>query len=506
MKSDSGDSTSIWMATAETPDRPGLDMDIEADACVVGAGIAGMTTAYLLARDGLKVVVLDDGPIGGGETGRTTAHLVNALDDRYYELERLHGERGARLAAESHTAAVDRIEAIVADENIVCGFERVDGYLFLPPGEPVDELDRELAAAHRAGLTGVTRVDRAPLEDFNTGPCLRFERQAQFHPLDYLSGLAAAVERLAGRIYLGTHVDSVEDGEPVVVTTAAGRTVRARHVVVATNSPVVDRVTMHTKQMPYRTFVVGARVAPGTIPHLLLWDTADPYHYVRLQREGDHDILIVGGEDHKTGHEDDAEQRYARLEAWTRQRFASVESFPYRWSGQVLEPVDGLAFIGRNPGEEHVYVATGDSGNGMTHGTIAGILIADLVAGRDNPWVTLYNPSRVTLGAAGEYARENLDTASQYVELVTPGEADSEVEIPAGSGAVVRRGLSKVAIYRDESGQTIELSAVCTHLGCIVHWNSGERTWDCPCHGSRFDPTGRVVNGPANSNLEPVSE
>ena len=222
MKRGSGATASVWMATAEIPSRPALAKDITADVCVVGAGIAGLTTAYLLAEEGRSVVVLDDGPIAGGETSRTTAHLVNALDDRYFELESMHGEKGARLAAESHTAAIDRIEAIVAKEKIDCDFERLDGYLFVPPGESTDVLDKELEAAHRAGLTDVERVERAPLESFDTGPCLRFPRQAQFHPLKYLDALAQAIEKKGGRIFNKTHAEEFKDGAPGQVTTEQG--------------------------------------------------------------------------------------------------------------------------------------------------------------------------------------------------------------------------------------------------------------------------------------------
>jgi Rieske Fe-S protein len=222
---------------------------------------------------------------------------------------------------------------------------------------------------------------------------------------------------------------------------------------------------------------------------------------------GDYDILIVGGEDHKTGQKDDANKRYAWLERWTRTRFPMIEDIAFRWSGQVMEPVDGLAFIGRNPlDDDNVFIATGDSGNGMTHGTIAGILLTDLIIGRENEWATLYDPSRITLRAAVEFAKENLNVAAQYTDLVTPGEVDSADEVKAGEGAVVRRGLSKVAVYRDEQNVLHERSAVCVHLGCIVNWNSEEKTWDCPCHGSRYDALGKVIQGPANGDLSPVEE
>src|SRR5215204_2383197 len=467
MESDSGQTTSVWMATGDVEAFEPLAADATADVCVVGAGIAGLSVGYLLAREGQKVVVLDDGPVAGGETSRTTAHLVNALDDRYYELERLHGARGARLAAESHTAAVDQIEEIVEREGIDCDFQRLDGYLCVAPGQSTEQLGEELRAAHRCGLTEVRYVERLPYEPYDFGAALHFPYQGQFHILKYMSGLARAFTRLGGRLHTRTHADKIEgDGETARVTTAEGHVVTAGAVVVATNTPVNDLVSIHTKQAPYRTYVVGARVARGSVPRMLLWDTEDPYHYVRLQSvdEG-HDVLIVGGEDHKTGQAEDFDERFRRLEKWTRERFPAVksaESFEYRWSGQVMEPVDGLGFIGRNPGDaDNVYIATGDSGNGMTHGTIAGMLIRDLILGRGNAWETVYDPSRISLRAGVEYARENLNVAAQYADYLTGGEVSSPDEVDPGAGAIMRRGLSKVALFRDDSGALHERSAVC---------------------------------------------
>ena len=472
-----------------------LEGDERTEVCIVGAGIAGIMTAYLLSRAGRQVVVLDDGPVGGGETGRTTAHLSNALDDRFIHLERLHGQDGARRAAASHAAAIDVIEATIREEQIACDFVRLDGYLFRPPGDDSDILERELAAARRAGLLEVERLPRAPMAPFDTGPCLRFPRQAQFHPLRFLNQVARAVQRLGGRIALA-HVTDCDAGPPARVISARG-IVTCDAAVFATNSPIIDRFAIHTKQAPYRTYAIAARLPLGTMEPALYWDTLDPYHYVRLER----DLLIVGGEDHKTGQADDGDRRFARLEAWTRERFP-IGEVVNRWSGQVLEPVDGLAFIGRNPGDDdNVYVATGDSGHGLTHGTIAGLLISDLITGRRNPWADLYDPSRKSVRAVPEYARENVRSQVGYGGWVTGGEVDSIDEIPPGHGAIVRRGLAKLAIYRDDSGRIFERSAVCPHLGCIVGWNKTERTWDCPCHGSRFAPDGHVVNGPAMTGL-----
>jgi glycine/D-amino acid oxidase-like deaminating enzyme/nitrite reductase/ring-hydroxylating ferredoxin subunit len=508
MQPTSGTTTSVWMATTDVPSEPALSKDMSANVCVIGAGIAGMTTAYLLAREGKSVIVLDDGPIGGGMTARTTAHLTNALDDRFYELERLFAEEGAQLAAESHTAAIDRVEAIVQAEKIDCEFERVDGYLFIPPNGRMKVLDDELPAAHRAGLTEVRRLERAPLQVFDTGPCLHFPRQGQFHPLKYLTGLARAIERDGSQIYTNTHADKIEGGDQASVTTTNGKKIRCDAIVVATNTPVNDRMVIHTKQAPYTTYVIGARVPHGSVPAMLLWDAPadlwDAYHYIRIERGEESDVLIVGGEDHKTGQQHDGAQRWGKLEQWTRNRFPMVEEIEYRWSGQVMEPVDGLAFIGPNPADEdNVFIATGDSGMGMTHGTIAGMLLTDLIMGRENPWAELYDPSRKTLSSIKDFAQENVNVAAQYTDVITPGEVDSIDEIANGDGAVIRKGLSKIAVYRDEAGTIHSMSAVCVHLGCIVNWNPAEKTWDCPCHGSRYDDVGGVINGPANSDLPP---
>ncbi len=503
MEPTSGTTLSLWAATADTPKEPILNSDLTVDVCIVGAGIAGLTTAYLIARQGKSVVVLDDGPIGGGMTARTTAHLSNALDDRFFELERLFGEEGSRLAAKSHTAAIDKVEEIVQDEQIDCEFERVDGYLFVPPDGSTSLLEDELKAAHRAGLTNVKRLDRAHLECFDTGPCLHFPRQAQFHPLKYLTGLTRAIERDGGQIFTSTHADEIEEG---CVTAANGHKVNAAAIVVATNSPVNDRVAIHTKQAPYTTYVIGSRIERGSVPTILLWDMPkdlhDAYHYIRVERGVEYDILIVGGEDHKTGQQHDGAQRFGKLEQWTRSRFP-IGEVKYHWSGQVMEPVDSLAFIGRNPGDENVFVATGDSGMGMTHGTIAGMLLTDLIMGKKNLWTELYDPSRKTLSAIKDFAEENINVAVQYTDALTPGDVDSVEKIRAGDGAVLRKGLSKVAVYRDDDGVVHSMSAVCTHLGCIVTWNASEKTWDCPCHGSRFDAVGSVINGPANRDLPP---
>lgn len=501
MAASSGATASLWLANTVLPALRTLDTDLRTDVCVVGAGIAGMTTAYELARTGISVVVLDRAGLASGETGRTTAHLTHALDTRYAELERLHGRVGARLAAESHTWAIDRVETHVRAERIACGFTRVDGHLFTHDGGDPAELDRELEAAQRAGLRDVQRLAQVTLLGAEVGPCLRFPRQAQFHPVRYLAGLAAAFTRLGGRIYGNAAVTGFDDGPPARVTTEAGRHVTAEAVVVAAHSPSNDRFAIHTKQAAYRTYAIGLPVVGRTHSVGLYWDTADPYHYIRTTDGPDGLVVIVGGEDHKTGQADDTDERFARLETWVRGHLPAAGPRQWAWSGQIMEPVDGLGFIGRNPGDRHTFIVTGDSGNGMTHGTIAGQLLRTLISGDDHPWARLYDPSRITPRAAGHFARENLNVARQYADLVTGGDVASVDDIPAGTGAVVRDGLHKRAVFRDDQGALIVRSAVCPHLGCIVGWNAVERTWDCPCHGSRFAPDGEVIAGPATRPL-----
>jgi glycine/D-amino acid oxidase-like deaminating enzyme/nitrite reductase/ring-hydroxylating ferredoxin subunit len=485
-----------------------LGQDAECDVCVVGAGIAGLSVAYTLAREGRKVIVLDARDLSAGETAQTTAHLASALDDRFSELERVFGEEGARFAYESHARAIDEIEANVRRESIDCDFTRLDGYLFLGPGQKETLLDEEYEAAKKIGFRGLARVGRAPLEAFDTGPCLLFPNQGRFHPLRYLNGLAAAMERSGAAIYTQTRVTEVKGGNSPTVRTSEGAEVRAGAVVVATNTPFHLRVALHSRQAPYRTYAVALRIPNGAVMDALYWDACDPYHYVRLQPDASGAaILVVGGEDQRTATADDGDARYRRLEEWTRQRFPMAGEVLYRWSGQVYEPFDHLGFIGRDPtGASNVYLCTGDSGHGMTHGALAGVLIGDLILGRQNPWEKIYDPSRKRLAAAGEYVRDNLEVAEEYGRWLKPEHGRPEHALAPGEGAVIQRGPRKIALYRDPEGALHERSAVCTHLGCVVNWNSDAKSWDCRCHGSRFAPTGEVLNGPAVSALHRLDE
>lgn len=507
-----GSHSTIWIDSVKPISYSRLELNKDVDVVIVGGGIAGVSIAYNLVRAGKTVALVEDGFIGSGETGRTTAHLVNALDDRYYELERLFGKEDTKLIAQSHTSAIDFMDRTVAHEKISCDFERVNGYLFLHPSDEIENLEKEYEAAKRAGLdvelTDIVLADRALRK------AIKFNSQAQFHPLNYLKGLCDAIVKSGGNIYTNTHAKEIDS---TGIITNEGFKIKAKHVVVATNSPVNNLYKMHLKQYAYRTYVIGAKIKKDTLPHALWWDTGDfeansempPYHYVRVQKLDDtHDLLIAGGEDHATGladaeHKPEAD-RYGLLENWTREHFEGMEEIVYRWSGQVLEPMDSLAFIGRNPADkDNVYIVTGDSGNGMTHGTIAGLLITDLITGKENKLEKIYDPGRVKIFKAGKtFLKEFVGGFIDYLKT-KPGSADetSLKELKNTEGKIVEFAGKKMGAYRDEGGQLHFISGECTHLGCIVKWNNDEKSWDCPCHGSRFTYEGKVLNGPANKPL-----
>jgi glycine/D-amino acid oxidase-like deaminating enzyme/nitrite reductase/ring-hydroxylating ferredoxin subunit len=496
---------SLWMDVT-VAGAPRLDRNETADVAVVGSGIAGLSVAYELAQRGANVVVLDRADIGTGMTARTTAHLASVFDDGYAELIKSHGRDGARLVYRSQAAAIDRIEAIQAAEAIECDFARLDGYLVLASGTPASALDAELAAATDAGVAVTDEREQTPLHAKNLVRSLRFANQARVHPLKYLSGLAGAIATRGGRLYAGSPVENIEETKDgVVLATSGGHEIRAGHAVLATNSPIVNRLAVHAKQAPYRTYAIAARLARGRLPDALYWDTHDPYHYVRLQPEADEqDFVIVGGEDHKSGAADDGERRFGALERWIRDRVPKLGKITHRWSGQVMEPVDGLGFIGRNPGQTRVFIATGDSGQGVTGGALAGIILADLIAGTENPWAEIYDPSRKPLRALGKFVSENTTAVRSFAQYLLPGEISSLGSLKPGEGGILRSGLRKVAACRDSSGRLHLRSAACPHAGCVVAWNSLEQCWDCPCHGSQFAPDGSVLNGPSFGPLASV--
>jgi glycine/D-amino acid oxidase-like deaminating enzyme/nitrite reductase/ring-hydroxylating ferredoxin subunit len=496
---------SIWMDTQVFPEASPLKQDITADTVIVGSGIAGLSIAYELSAKGQKVVVLDRGPIAGGITARTTAHLTSLCDESFAQLVDVRGLDIAKQFYASQAASIDRIEQIQANESIDCGFRRLDGWLFPALGSDPDQLDKNLEADRKVGIA-VEDCKGLPFAGLGDTRCLRYANQGTFHPLQYLRGVAQAIAKRGGRLYADTCMEEVEERNGrVVVKTTGGRKVEAAAAVIATNSPVNDRTAIHTKQAPYRTYAMAFELPRDALLDALYWDTLDNYHYVRLHPISERtNALIVGGADHKSGEVDDAKFRFEALEAWMRSLMPRLGKETHRWSGQVMETIDCMSFTGRNPGNENIYVHTGDSGQGITHGVVASLILSRLITTGKAEWADAYDPSRKTLKAAGKFFSENVTAVKNFAEYVAPGQLKSLDELKPGCGAIVRDGMSKIAAYRDEAGKLYLKSAACTHLGCHVHWNSLERCWDCPCHGSHFAVDGTALNGPAISPLKDV--
>jgi glycine/D-amino acid oxidase-like deaminating enzyme/nitrite reductase/ring-hydroxylating ferredoxin subunit len=495
-------SRSLWIADTRYPPFPALKGDLAVDVAVVGAGITGLTAATLLKAAGKTVAVVEAQRVAEGVTGHTTAHLTEVVDVKFDTLIKNFGEEGARLAVSAARASLERIAAFVEERGIECGFRRQQGYYYTEHADRVEDVRTEYEAARRLGLPA-TFTEDVPLP-FAVAAGMRLEDQARFHVRRYLLPLLQAIPGGGSHVFEGTRVVDVHDGEPCRLEAETG-TITARDVVVATHVPL-NKVFIQTKLAHYRSYVLACRIE-GPVPDGLFWDDEDPYHYIRPQERSEGTLLIVGGEDHKTGQEDDTEARFQALLEYARERF-DVRSVAYRWSAQVAEPVDGLAFIGRNSLSSHVYVGTGYSGTGMTFGTLAAMISSDLILGRDNPWARLFDATRVKpVAGAGEYVRENVDFPKHLVgDRLKAAEGDSFADLGRGEGGLLEVGGKKVAAYRDGSGAVHALDPVCTHLGCLVQFNDAEKSWDCPCHGSRFDTRGEVINGPAVKPLPSAGE
>jgi glycine/D-amino acid oxidase-like deaminating enzyme/nitrite reductase/ring-hydroxylating ferredoxin subunit len=498
-----GHTDSLWRATRQLGGFAQLAGPLDVDVAIVGGGISGITAAVLLCRAGKRVALLERDTIASGETGNTTSHLTEAVDARYRTLMKDFGEENARLVAQSSRDAIDWIESIVREAGIDCGFARVPGYLYTERKHDLEWLASELDAARRAGGE-VQWMDTVPLP-FRTEGAVRWDDQGQLHATAYLDGLLEEAIAHGLQVFENTRVVGVHEDAPCRVETDRG-IVRAADVFVAANVPVNNRVLLHTKVAAYRSYAIAADVPPEFV-NGLFWDTDDPYHYTRAQTIGSKSYLIVGGEDHKTGEATDTDNCFDRLIAYTVERFGGL-SPEFRWSGQIIEPVDGLPYIGRNAVAQRVFVSTGYAGNGMTFGTLAGMIVSDLMLGHANPYATLYDATRVKpIASAVDYVTENVGFPVHLItdRLTSLNAEDRPVQsLKAGEGGVFNSDEGKIAVCRDRNGVVHACSAVCTHLGCDVAWNGAEQTWDCPCHGSRFSPDGSVINGPAVSDLRKV--
>ena len=491
---------SLWTETAERPQWPALRADVRADVAVLGAGITGLTTALLLARAGASVVVLEAREVGAGATGYTTAKLSSLHGLTYSTLLGRHGHELAALYGEANEAGIAQIATLREELGIECDFGRKPNFTYAEDAGDLPSIEAEVEAARAVGLPASYSAELDL--PFPVAGAVRFDDQAEFHPLKYLTGLARAFSEAGGALYERTAATTVREGSPSEVGTEEGHTVRADHVVVATHIPFLDRGLYFARLHPERSYVLAAESAPEQ-PAGMYLSTESPAHSIRTHGLADgRSFLLVGGESHKTGQANAAE-RYERLAAYARERFG-VRAAAYHWATQDNMPVDGVPYVGRlHPRAKGLYVGTGYRKWGWAMGTTAASLLADLIVGRDNRFAGLLDPNRVRLRASvPPFVKENANVALHFfVDRVR--HRDAAADLAPGEGRVVRAGLGQRAVYRDDGGVVHSLSARCTHLGCIVAWNGAERTWDCPCHGSRFAAEGEVIQGPAVRPLPP---
>jgi glycine/D-amino acid oxidase-like deaminating enzyme/nitrite reductase/ring-hydroxylating ferredoxin subunit len=492
---------SIWIGMSPSSIYAPLNGKEKVDVIIIGAGMTGISVALQLKLAGKTVAVIDQHSIGTGESGHTTAHITEVLDTRYQKIQSDFGKRTATLVARACRSANEQIARWIEEWKIDCAYENVPGFLYTESRKDIGSLKKELTALQKVGLTAKWE-QTIPLP-FETYGGIRINNQAQFHPRKYLLALAKQIPGEGSHIFENTRALEIKEGMPCHVVTEQGE-LFGHELVVATNTPSVNRFFMHTKVAAYRTYAIAAPLERPPLVKGLYWDTADPYHYIR-NYEG---VWIIGGEDHKTGMKTDTEECILRLAGYTRSHF-SGKSISDKWSGQIMDPVDGLPYIGLNPASRHTYIATGFSGNGMTFGTLSGLLISDLILKRENPWSEIFSPKRIkVVSAAMHFFAENKDYPVCLIKdnllKINTTKPEDVSNLPIEEGCVVNQNGQSIAIYRDKKSELHTISAVCTHLGCQVHWNSSEKSWDCPCHGSRFSTDGEVLNGPATAGLSHV--
>jgi len=491
---------SLWLASSVAPRFEPLRDGVHVDVAVIGGGITGVTAAILLKNRGKRVAVIEKERIASGETGNTTAHITEAIDARYQTIGRTFSKDAAKQVAQASRASIEQIASFVREYSIECSFRRLPGYLYTEKRSYVSEVKREAAAAADAGLR-VKLLDEAPLP-FLTRSAVMFEDQAQFHPREYLTALAERIRGDGSFVFEETHVVDIREGEPCVVECTNGK-LTADAVFMATNVPIAGFTSLHIKDAAYRTYALAYAIDEKH-PDGMFWDTADPYHYTRWQETDAGTYMIVGGEDHKVGKNEDTEESFAKLQQYTTDLW-SAHPLHHRWSGQIIEPVDGLPYIG---GSGKLYVSTGYSGQGMTFGTLGAMIVADLITGRDNPFADLFDWKRIhARGAIKDLVRENVDFPTHIVgDRVMRRDVDTKqlFDVKSGEGKIVALDGRKIAAFRDDAGSLHCVSPVCTHMKCDVSWNTAEKTWDCPCHGSRFTVDGDVLNGPARESLPKI--
>jgi glycine/D-amino acid oxidase-like deaminating enzyme/nitrite reductase/ring-hydroxylating ferredoxin subunit len=489
---------SLWIDKAPPTSYPSLESDLEVDVAVIGGGITGITTALFCKQEGVRVAVLEKGVVSGAATGMSTAKASALQESLLSQVRKIAGTDALQAYVRANVAALERMDALVREHAIDCSWERLPDYTYAGDESQVSTVDQIVEAGQEAGLP-VERVTDVPLP-FAVPAAVRLDGQAQFQPATYTRALAELVDGDGSAVYESTMVTGVSPNAPYEVEVEGGVTVRARHVVVATQYPLLDRGVFFARLEATRSYIVAGRVKEEPAPDAMLITAGQPTRSVRRWGEW----LLIGGEGHQTGASKADPERYEQLIEFGRRHYG-ITDFPYRWSTQDGMPIDHVPYIGRyHPSAEGLWAAGGFQKWGMTNGTVAAMIISDLIAGRENPYAAHFDPNRARVRSAPKLAQLNLLAGLHFFgDRLKPADVSSSSDVPAGEARVVRSGLGKVGVYRDESGGLHAVSLRCTHLGCLTKWNDAERSWDCPCHGSRFDPDGKVLAGPAVKPLEP---
>lgn len=494
---------SPWQNLDLHPAQQPVDNDLAQlfDVLIVGAGITGITTALMLQKAGKKCLIIESETIGFGTTGGTSAHLNTFFDTTYPEVESDFGTDAAKQLADAGKEAMATIASLVKEYKIDCDFEYRDGYLFSQVEKETKQLEQILESSRNAGIA-VSESDNNDVP-IPFQKAIRFAHQGQFHPLKYITSLATAFQADGGLILEKSFVSDHKEAEGIIEIIANGQTLRGRNLVYATHIPP-GITSFSFRCAPYRSYVLGLKLVDDNYPTGLSYDMQEPYHYFRTHEIDGQKYLIVGGEDHKTGHED-SKLAFVNLEQYAR-KYYQVQSVDYKWSSQYYVPVDGLPYIGPLAATGNTYIATGFNGNGMMFGTLSGKIISDQILGIDNRYGTLFSPSRLKpIAGFSEFVKENTDVAWHFLaDRFGADELNKLSDLKKGEGKIAEFHGEKLAIHKDEQGKVTALSPVCTHAGCIVNFNAAEQSWDCPCHGGRFDTSGKVICGPPQKDLEQI--
>ncbi|MFC6998736.1 FAD-dependent oxidoreductase [Rufibacter roseus] len=491
--------TSIWRQDAEATHYPTLHEEIEADVAIIGGGITGITTAHLLASAGKRVVVLEALQVAESTTGYSTGNLYSYVGEYLQKLKTKYDQETVSRVMASRASAVDMIESLTNKFSIDCHFKRIPFYLTTEHAEEDEFIRNEFEIAQAAGTPA--HFDTTSPLPFPIGSAFRLDHQAQFNPMVYVKSLARHTAGPNCQIFENSKVLKVDEGDTHVVHTQHGK-VRAKQVVHATHTPK-GIWFLHTLLGPYREYALGVKLNQP-YPEGTYWNYHAMHHHslrTYTNDQGEHFLLVLG-ESHKVGHKENNQENFQKLEQYVRERF-DVKSVEYRWGAQQYKPADGLPYIGQRDKDSGIYVGTGYAADGLTYGTLAAMVISDLILGKENPYADMYSPNRHNpMKSAGKFMKENTDVMMQLIkDLPYRSQVEKLDEIPVGEGKNVEIDGKNYGAYRDHSGHLHVVSAMCTHMGCVVHWNKSETSWDCPCHGSRFDFEGKVLEGPAYYNL-----